>query len=91
MKSLCTYCFRNLGVGSRLRIYNYLAENDSKNVTDITDYIGLKQPTVSYHLKEMLDSGLLEREGRGKEVFYSARKLCPHDKADCIISLYVEN
>lgn len=34
-------------------------------VCDLTDLVGLSQPTVSHHLKRLTDAGLLERERRG--------------------------
>ncbi len=33
--------------------------------------LGLKQPTVSYHLKQLLDAGLVEREKRGSYAYNS--------------------
>lgn len=86
MKELCGYCFRNLGVGTRLKIYQYLERNGEKNVTAITAFIKLRQPTVSYHLKNMFESGLLNRRNVAKEAFYSTRSTCPHDDTDCVLS-----
>ena len=37
---------------------------------DLTDPIGLSQPTVSHHLKQLVDAGLLTREQRGKWAYY---------------------
>lgn len=34
-------------------------------VCDLTDTLGLAQPTVSHHLKVLVDAGLLTREKRG--------------------------
>jgi ArsR family transcriptional regulator len=31
---------------------------------------GIKQPTVSHHLKQLVDAGLLEREKRGTYAYY---------------------
>jgi len=39
-------------------------------VCDLTDSVGLSQPTVSHHLKVLVDAGLLEREQRGKWAYY---------------------
>ena len=35
--------------------------------------LGLSQPTVSHHLKKLLDAGLLDREQRGTWSYYSLR------------------
>ncbi len=94
MKVGCAGCFRNLGVESRIKIYMFLAQNGTKNVSELTEFSGLKQPTVSYHLTEMLKTGLLSKEIKGKEVFYSINSgNCPHDHEACCISkmTYVEN
>jgi ArsR family transcriptional regulator len=40
---------------------------------DLTTPIGLSQPTVSHHLKVLHEAGLLDRERRGKWVFYKVR------------------
>ncbi|MDT4996600.1 MAG: ArsR family transcriptional regulator, arsenate/arsenite/antimonite-responsive transcriptional, partial [Pseudonocardiales bacterium] len=34
------------------------------------DPVGLSQPTVSHHLKQLVDAGLLEREQRGRWAYY---------------------
>jgi ArsR family transcriptional regulator len=33
--------------------------------------LGLSQPTVSHHLKRLVDAGLLDREQRGKWAYFS--------------------
>jgi ArsR family transcriptional regulator len=40
-------------------------------VCDLTNPVGLSQPTVSHHLKVLADAGLIEREQRGKWAYYS--------------------
>ena len=35
--------------------------------------LGVKQPTVSHHLKQLVDAGLLEREKRGTFAYYSLK------------------
>jgi ArsR family transcriptional regulator, arsenate/arsenite/antimonite-responsive transcriptional repressor len=39
-------------------------------VCDLTDPVGLAQPTVSHHMKVLVESGLLEREKRGRWAFF---------------------
>jgi ArsR family transcriptional regulator, arsenate/arsenite/antimonite-responsive transcriptional repressor len=36
----------------------------------VTDPVGLSQPTVSHHLKILVDAGILTREQRGKWAHY---------------------
>jgi ArsR family transcriptional regulator len=40
-------------------------------VCDLTECLGLRQPTVSHHLKIMTEAGLLDRERRGTWAWYS--------------------
>ena len=81
----CTNCFKNLGVPSRMEIFDYLRENGECTVTEIVKQVGLTQPTISYHLKEMKNGGMLSSHKKGKEVFYSIRPHCPHHNKKCIL------
>ncbi|CAM3593110.1 metalloregulator ArsR/SmtB family transcription factor [Occultella aeris] len=42
-------------------------------VCDLTEPVGLSQPTVSHHLKILVSAGLLAREQRGRWAYYSLR------------------
>lgn len=59
--------FRALGEPTRLRLLSLVAahENSEATVLDLTAPTGLRQPTVSHHLKILVESGLLTREKRG--------------------------
>ena len=58
--------FKALSDPHRVRIVNLLSNSDEAIcVCDLTAPIGLAQPTVSHHLKKLLDSGLITREQRG--------------------------
>ena len=37
---------------------------------DLTDSVGLSQPTVSHHLETLVEEGLLQRTQRGKWAYY---------------------
>jgi ArsR family transcriptional regulator len=39
-------------------------------VCDLTEPVGLSQPTVSHHLKILVDAGLLTRDERGVWTYY---------------------
>ena len=64
--------FRVLGDRHRLRILNILLRADGQAVCvcEFTDQLGLAQPTVSYHLKQLTEAGLLEREKRGTFAYF---------------------
>lgn len=64
--------FKALADPHRVRIVNLLANaGEAVCVCDITDAIGLSQPTISFHLKKLVASGLLDREKRGTWAYYS--------------------
>jgi ArsR family transcriptional regulator, arsenate/arsenite/antimonite-responsive transcriptional repressor len=64
--------FRALADPARVKIVNLLARSDEPVCAcEIVPALGLAQPTVSHHLKKLTDSGLLEREQRGKWAFFS--------------------
>jgi ArsR family transcriptional regulator len=66
---------RVLADPARLRLINLIAaraENGSC-VCDLTEVLGLSQPTVSHHLKVLVEAGLLQREQRGRWAFFRLR------------------
>jgi DNA-binding transcriptional ArsR family regulator len=54
----------------RLAILDYISRQKACICNDIVDEIGLAQPTVSQHLKELKNIGLIEGEIDGKKVCY---------------------
>jgi ArsR family transcriptional regulator len=67
--------FRALGDPARVRIVNMLATAGGEVCgCDLTEGLELSQPTVSHHLKKLHESGLLEREQRGKWAYYSLKR-----------------
>jgi ArsR family transcriptional regulator len=66
--------FRALADPARVRIVNLLAASgEPLCVCNLTDPLGLSQPTVSFHMKKLMDAGLLDREQRGVWAYYSLR------------------
>jgi ArsR family transcriptional regulator, arsenate/arsenite/antimonite-responsive transcriptional repressor len=67
--------FKTLGDPARVRIVNALATSgEPVCVCDLIPPLGLAQPTVSHHLRKLLDAGLVEREQRGKWAYFSLRR-----------------
>ena len=60
---------------ARLRLLSFIAAQPSGEacVCDLTEGVGLAQPTVSHHLKVLTEAGLLAREQRGRWAFYRVR------------------
>ncbi|TMA34169.1 MAG: helix-turn-helix transcriptional regulator [Deltaproteobacteria bacterium] len=67
--------FRALGDPGRLRLLSFLAAQPGGEacVCNLTEPLGLSQPTVSHHLKVLADAGLLERERRATWIYYRLR------------------
>ena len=60
---------------ARLRLLSLIqAQPDGEAcVCHLTEPLGLSQPTVSHHLKVLLESGLVEREQRGSWAFFRVK------------------
>ena len=56
----------------RLQLVSLVAahEDGEACVCDLTDPVALSQPTVSHHLKILVDAGILTRQQRGKWAYY---------------------
>jgi ArsR family transcriptional regulator len=57
----------------RLRIVNLLlrADGEAVCVCEIQPLLGLSQGTVSHHLKQLVEAGLVARESRGTYSYFS--------------------
>ena len=67
--------FKALADPARVRIVNVLATTgEPVCVCELIEPLGLSQPTVSHHLKRLLEAGLLEREQRGKWAYFSLKR-----------------
>ena len=65
--------FKALADPNRLRLLSIVKADASGEscVCDLTDPLELGQPTVSHHLKILVEAGLLHREKRGTWAYYS--------------------
>ncbi len=69
---------RLLGDPTRFRILEFLAapvqaccsREDGVCACDLEAFLGLSQPTVSHHMKQLVDAGLITAERRGRWVYY---------------------
>jgi ArsR family transcriptional regulator len=60
---------------TRLRLVSLIAAQDPREacVCNLTEPLGLSQPTVSHHLKVLSEAGIVEREQRGRWAFFRLR------------------
>jgi DNA-binding transcriptional ArsR family regulator len=62
--------FKVLSNPARIAILQYISKQDACICNDIVDEIGLAQPTISQHLKELKSINLIQGEISGKKVCY---------------------
>jgi ArsR family transcriptional regulator, arsenate/arsenite/antimonite-responsive transcriptional repressor len=63
--------FKALADKKRLQILNILTRQGEVCVCDLSPMIGMPQSKLSYHLKMLLDAGLILKEKRGTWNYYS--------------------
>jgi len=63
--------FTTLGNENRLKIIHFLADNGSKNVSEIVTGTELEQTAVSHNLKRLLSCEFVHLQPNGKERVYS--------------------
>jgi ArsR family transcriptional regulator, arsenate/arsenite/antimonite-responsive transcriptional repressor len=66
------HLFKALGDPTRVKLVSLIAAapDGEACVCDLTAPVGLSQPTVSHHMKTLVDAGLITREQRGKWAYY---------------------
>ena len=62
--------FRAMANPARVAILQYISSQKACICNDIVEEIGLAQPTISQHLKELKNIGLIAGEIEGKKVCY---------------------
>ena len=72
---------------ARLLVLDELSKNGERCVCELTEMIGSDMSTVSRHLAQLKQAGLIEDEKRGQMVFYRLRVQCAMDFFDCIESV----
>lgn len=62
--------YKALADQQRLKILHQLSRHGKTCVCDLTEAVGLKQSKLSYHLKILLEAGLISREKIGTWNYY---------------------
>ena len=68
---------------ARLFIVDELSRGE-RCVCELVEHLGVAMPTVSRHLSQLVNAGLLEHEKRGMQVFYRLRVPCVLNFFKCI-------
>lgn len=69
--------FKAIGDPARVKLLSMVAAAPEGGacICDMTGPVGLSQPTVSHHMKVLVEAGLTTREQRGKWAYY---RVAPH-------------
>ncbi|MCK9794093.1 metalloregulator ArsR/SmtB family transcription factor [Isoptericola sp. 4D.3] len=81
--------FKALADPTRVQLLSIVTAHEGHEacVCDLTEPVGLSQPTVSHHLKILVEAGLLEREQRGRWAYYRAVPGAVAGLADAVSTL----
>ncbi|PZR53003.1 transcriptional regulator [Xylanimonas oleitrophica] len=65
--------FKALADPNRVRLLSIVAraEGGEACICDLTDPVGLSQPTVSHHMRLLAEAGLVTREQRGRWAYFA--------------------
>lgn len=66
--------FKVLADPTRLQLVSLIANNGEECACDLPEAVGKSQPTVSHHLKQLVEAGILEREQRGKWAWFTVNE-----------------
>jgi DNA-binding transcriptional ArsR family regulator len=78
MKIKCVKCFKTVSINSRFKIFEFLKKNKKEvSVSDLVNLTALKQPTVTFHLNKLAQSGLIKKRKAGRMVYCKAIANCP--------------
>lgn len=77
-----------LGDASRIHILqNFKNGGNCLYCSQINEMLDLSQPSVSHHLKQLVDSGLLLPKKEGREVWYSLNRKILREYTDYLTLL----
>lgn len=82
-----TKVLKALAHPARLKLVDVLSENAEVCVCELTDAIGMDMSTVSRHLSQLKNAGIVESEKHGQMVFYRLRVKCLASLFRCIESV----
>lgn len=73
-----------LGHPTRLLIVDELAQNGARCVCELTELVGSDMSTVSRHLAQLRNNGIIEDERDGTKIFYRLCLPCLGDLLACL-------
>ena len=76
---------------ARLIIVDELAQYEERCVCELTELVGTDMSTVSRHLSQLKNAGIVEDEKRGTTVYYRLRVQCIMNFFECVESVMACN
>ena len=84
-EDLCPECFKAVGVKSRYKLICCLGKvRKGATVTELTDALALRQPTVTHHLNILKSIDAVQVEERGRHRVYTLNR-----KAHCFEECHI--
>lgn len=84
-EELCPDCFKVVGERSRYNLVCMLGKSkDGETVTELTNKMGLRQPTVTHHLKVLQSVNAVKVKVSGREKYFTLNRSA-HCFEDCKI------
>ena len=80
------YVFKALGDENRIQILKLL-HNGEKCACKLLDALNISQPTLSHHMRILLDAGLIHARKDGKWIYYSLSEEGAHEAANMLRSI----
>lgn len=80
LKNRCVRCFNAVSIKTRFQMFQFLKkQKDGATISELTEYTSLKQPTVSFHINKLTETGLIRKYKQGREVYCKVSITC----SDC--------
>ncbi len=76
---------------ARLLIVDELAQHGERCVCELTEMVGTDMSTVSRHLSQLKNAGIVEDDKRGTTVYYRLRVQCIMNFFECVESVMACN
>ena len=75
--------FKALAHPGRLLMISELSQGE-RCVCELAELVGSEMPTISRHLAQLKQAGIVEDEKRGSQVFYSLKTPCVMNFFQCV-------
>jgi len=78
MNKGCINCFKVITARQRFRIFNFLKKKKKATVNSLVKLTALKQPTVTFHINQLVKKDFVHKIKIGRHVYCEIHKKCRH-------------